>query len=72
MKNAKIQSVVIDAGDEETQRPGLLINPPTSSDYNYAWVLIPRIGNGNYSEIQKYIACEISKGNCSVSKTPGP
>ena len=70
MKNAKIQSAVLDIGDAQTQRSGLLINPPTSSDYNYAWVLIPRTGNGNFSEIQSYIACEISKGNCLVSTKP--
>ena len=72
MKSAKIQSIVIDQGDEQTQRPGLLINPPTSSDYNYAWMLIPREGNGNFSEIQKYISCEINKGNCSIPKTLTP
>ena len=70
MKSAKIQSAVIDTGDEATQRAGLLINPPTSSDYNYAWVLIPRIGNGDFSEIQKYVNCEIIKGNCVVSPKP--
>jgi len=70
MKNAKIQSTVIDAGDDTVQRPGLLINPPTSSDYDYVWTLIPRLGNGNFSEIQSYVACEITKGNCVVSKTP--
>jgi anionic cell wall polymer biosynthesis LytR-Cps2A-Psr (LCP) family protein len=70
MKSAKIQSVVIDTGDETTQRPGLLINPPISSDYNYAWTLIPRAGNGNFSEIQNYVSCEITKGNCAVSQTP--
>ena len=67
MKNAKIQSTVIDAGDDQTQRPGLLINPPTSSDYNYEWVLTPRIGNGNFTEIQNYISCEIKTGNCKVA-----
>jgi LCP family protein required for cell wall assembly len=70
MKDAKIQSVVIDAGDEQTQRPGLLINPPISNDYKYAWTLIPRVGNGNFSEIKSYISCEIAKGNCSVSPRP--
>lgn len=70
MKGAKIQSSSIDAGDEEAQRPGLLVNPPISSDYDYAWVLIPRIGNGNYMEIQSFVSCQISKGNCTVSKTP--
>jgi polyisoprenyl-teichoic acid--peptidoglycan teichoic acid transferase len=72
MRSAKIQSAVIDQGDDQTQRPGLLINPPISSDYSYAWTLIPRTGNGNFSEIQNYISCEISNGNCSVLPTPTP
>lgn len=70
LQKAKIQSAIIDTGDEETKRTGLLINPPISNDYNYEWVLIPRIGNGDFSEIQKYISCEINIGNCPVSKTP--
>jgi LCP family protein required for cell wall assembly len=70
MRNAKIQSAVIDTGDESTQRAGLLINPPIGSDYAYAWTLIPRVGNGNFAEIQNYVSCEITKGNCSVSQTP--
>jgi LCP family protein required for cell wall assembly len=70
MKNAKIQSAAIDTGDDLVQRAGLLIVPPIVSDYDYAWTLIPRIGNGNFSEIQKYISCEITKGNCVVSPLP--
>ena len=70
MKNAKIQSTVIDMGDASTGRAGLLINPPTSGEYNYAWVLTPRVGNGDFSEIKSYISCEITKGNCSVSQKP--
>ena len=70
MRTAKIQSAVIDIGDETTQRNGLLLEAPISSDYDYLSVLIPRIGNGNFSEIQKYITCEIEKGNCPVSKLP--
>jgi LCP family protein required for cell wall assembly len=72
MRNAKIQSVVIDQGDDALQRPGLLVNPPIISDYDYAWTLIPRTGNGNFTEIQNYISCEINKGNCSVVPTPTP
>jgi LCP family protein required for cell wall assembly len=70
MKNAKIQSAVIDAGDDSTQRAGLLISPPITSEYDYAWTLIPRTGNGNFSEIQQYINCEIVKGDCLVSAKP--
>ncbi len=70
MKQAKINSAVIDTGDEQTKRPGLLMHPPITSDYNLEWVLIPRLGNGNFTEIQKYIECEIETGNCSVSERP--
>lgn len=70
MKQVKINSAVIDTGDEKAQRQGLLINPPITSDYNLEWVLIPRLGNGNFTEIQKYIDCEIKIGNCSISISP--
>lgn len=70
MKTAKINSVVLDYGDEQTQSPGLLINPNISQKYNNEWVLIPRIGNNNFSEIQKYVDCEIKIGNCTISKIP--
>jgi LCP family protein required for cell wall assembly len=72
IRSAKIQSVVIDQGDDQTQRPGLLINPPLTSDYDYAWTLIPRTGNGSFAEIQNYISCEVTKGNCFVSPAPTP
>jgi LCP family protein required for cell wall assembly len=70
MRGATITNTVLDYGNPETGRPGLLINPEASADYGYAWVLIPRIGVGNYSEITKYVTCEITVGNCAVSKTP--
>lgn len=68
MKNATLQNVVLDYGDEEKERPGLLMHPEVSETYNNEWVLIPRVGNGNFSEIQKYIECEIKVGNCPISK----
>ena len=69
MKSATITNTVLDYGDFQTGRSGLLINP-NSSDYGGAWVLIPRIGTKNYSEIQKYVKCEITIGNCTISRTP--
>lgn len=66
MKNAKIQSAVLDYGDEQKNRPGLLINPWISGEYKNQWVLIPRIGNGDFLEIQKYIYCEIKEGECPI------
>jgi len=75
MKGAKIASTVIDTGDSETGRYGLLINPPLA-DYGGAWVLAPRTGATDYSEIQEYVACMITTGNCTVGQygivTPTP
>lgn len=70
MSKAKIKSAIIDIGDEKTDRPGLLIHPLITSEYNYEWVLIPRTGNGNFFEIQKYISCEVEEDICSISKVP--
>ncbi|MBU4016137.1 hypothetical protein KJ980_07045, partial [Patescibacteria group bacterium] len=65
-KSAAITSVVLDTGDSQTGRPGLLMNPPMTEEYLNQWVLIPKAGNGNYTEIQKYVDCEI-KGGCVIS-----
>jgi LCP family protein required for cell wall assembly len=74
LKGAKITSAVVDTG--EGDREGLLINPPISAEYGNAWVLSPRVGNGNYSEIHEYVSCEIKSGNCIVGDhgilTPTP
>lgn len=70
MSKSKIESVVIDYGDELNQRDGLLQEAPISQEYHYLSVLIPRIGNGNFSEISKYVACEIEQGNCKITPTP--
>jgi len=70
MRSAKIESTVIDIGDVLTNRHGLLEEAPISGEYDNLSVLIPRTGNGNFLEIQKYIACEINAGNCVVSQFP--
>lgn len=70
MKEAKIQSTVLDSGDEEAKRPGLLMSPDSLENYGYQWVLVPRVGDGNFSEIQKYVDCEIKIGNCQIAKEP--
>jgi len=67
MKTAQTENAVLDTGDGKSKRPGLLINPKSGEEYNLEWVLIPRKGNGNFMEIQKYIDCEIKIGNCSIS-----
>jgi LCP family protein required for cell wall assembly len=76
MKGVKISSTVIDTGDSEEESYGLLTNPPISTDYGGAWVLVPRSGATDYSEIQQYVTCEINGGNCLVGQygivTPTP
>lgn len=70
MQDATIHSAVLDVGDERSKRNGLLINPTVSEEYRYQWVLTPRAGNGNFSEIQEYISCEIEKQNCPITPSP--
>ncbi len=67
MKKAKIYSNVIDEGDSSQNRFGLLINPPLA-DYNGQWVLVPRSGSADYSEIKKYIKCLFAGNICQITK----
>lgn len=70
-QKAKIESVVIDYGDKENDRGGLLTHPSISSKYNFEWTLIPRIGDEDYSEIQEYIRCKLNQeGECIISQIP--
>lgn len=70
LRSTKIQTAVIDYGDDAKGIPGLLVNPPITPNYDFGWVLTPRIGDGNFSEIQQYVDCEIKGGDCAISKTP--
>jgi len=65
-RSATITSAVLDTGDTQTGRTGLLMNPPTGAEYLNQWVLVPVAGNGNYTEIVKYVDCEITVGKCSI------
>lgn len=69
-QKSKIQSVVIDYGDQTENRGGLLTHPPISEEYNYEWTLIPRIGKNDFSEIHEYIKCKLVRENCIVSQIP--
>lgn len=69
MEHAKLRSVVLDVGDEEQEKPGLLANPAPSDTFLGQWVIIPRLGNGSYQEIKDYVACQIEVGNCLVTQT---
>lgn len=74
MRNGKITSYVIDTGDGENGRPELLYNPTErgedTSPFGGAWVLIPTAGNGNYTQIQSYVACLIKGGICPTPTKP--
>jgi len=71
IKSAKITSVVIDYGDPANGRPGLLEQGPIDSAHNNAYTLIPRAGDQNFSEIQAFIACELTGGACPLPTVPG-
>lgn len=76
LEHAKIQSLAVDAGDSAEDRWGLLSNPPPSPEYGNQWILAPRVGNGDFSEIKEYVGCKIKGTNCYVGEfgvlTPTP
>jgi len=73
MKGAETKNYVIDTGDQTSERPDLLINPPLSSDrYGGAWVLVPKAGPSNYSDIQSYVRCLVENIGCPITPTPPP
>lgn len=75
LKEGEIKSYVFDEGDNIEQY-GLLKNPLITEEYRYKWVLIPRKGNGNFSEIQEFVQCTIDGGECLIGQnriiTPTP
>lgn len=66
MKGAKTNHVVFFYSDSYSNEQGILINPLESEKYGNQWVLIPRAGNGDFSEVQKYVECEIKVGDCPI------
>lgn len=76
VQDGEVKNYVIDQGDTSQNRYGLLTNPPTGPEYDNGWVLIPRVGNGNFSEISEYIGCLVKNLQCTVGKsgilTPTP
>ena len=68
MGKAKTTNAIIDIGSETNDYQGLLVNPPMTADFGFQWILIPRRGAGDYSEIKDYLMC-IEKGStCSIEK----
>lgn len=69
LKDSNIKSTVLDVSDEDREVPALLWNPPTSDEYNYQWVIIPKKGKSDYSEIHTYVMCVIKYDGCTVTPT---
>jgi LCP family protein required for cell wall assembly len=67
MQDAEIESYVIDFGDKQAGRYGLLIEPVRSRERGFQAVLTPRIGDGNFSEIHDYFSCITNGHVCEIS-----
>lgn len=72
IKDAQIKSIVFFFTSKDSEESALLINPPTSDEYEGQWVLIPKAGNGNFSEVQKYVECEMENEDCKINSSPTP
>lgn len=68
MQKAKIISIVLDFGDEAKRRYGLLMHPTISNAQKLQWVLIPRIGDGDFAEIHEYIKCVEEGFVCEIKE----
>jgi LCP family protein required for cell wall assembly len=68
LKEGQIKSYVIDQGNQTEKRFGLLINPPITEEFAFKWVLLPRVGNGNFTEIRQYVSCSILSQDCFVGE----
>lgn len=69
MEKAELKSIVLDEGNTAEGRAGLLDSPLPRAEFRGQWVIIPRAGSGNFSEIQEYVSCEITIGNCTITPT---
>ncbi|HUD44168.1 MAG TPA: LCP family protein [Patescibacteria group bacterium] len=70
MKTAQIHSFVIDYTNDPTDEGNFLIQGDPSL-FNGAYVLMPRVGMDNYSQIQAFVACKVQNIGCPTP-TPNP
>lgn len=68
LKDAKIRNYILEEEEKDENKPGLLVNPTISDEYKYQWVLVPRKGNGDFSEIYKYVDCIFNSLNACPIK----
>ena len=64
ISDSHIRQLALNTGDEGKKKKGFLVNPPLWQ-FNERWVLIPRIGDGQFQEIAKYIACNLEDPQCT-------
>ncbi len=69
MQGARITSIILDFGDEGEGKYGLLMHPPISEAQKLQWVLIPRIGDGNFSEVHEYTKCIEDGFTCKIEES---
>lgn len=67
-ESATIENYVIDQGDTAQKRYGLLYHPPISPEQRNQWVLVPRVNDGEFSEIHEYITCVMQYSDCEVNE----
>lgn len=66
IKPDQIKRPVLNSDDETKGKKGFLTNPPTW-EYHDTWVLIPRKGENDFSEIGNYIRCFLENPQCSLT-----
>ncbi|MBP6882675.1 MAG: LCP family protein [Candidatus Levybacteria bacterium] len=71
MKGTTIESSVIDDSDDLKLGAGLLINPPISDTYGGQYVLVPKKGPTDFSNIHSYVTCFVEHEGC-LSPSPSP
>lgn len=67
LKSGEVKNYVIDEGNSINEY-GLLKHPPITQEYRSKWVLIPRRGNGDFSEIKEYVSCITEGRICEIAE----
>jgi polyisoprenyl-teichoic acid--peptidoglycan teichoic acid transferase len=67
MQESKIESYVLDFGNQADGRDGLLKEALPEASKGYSYNLIPRVGDGNFAEIHDYVGCIAGGHICEIS-----
>lgn len=66
IEQAEVNSVVFFYTEGNTGAQSLVINPSPSAEFKNQWVIIPRAGNGNFTQIHRYVECQIKSDICAL------